>query len=202
MDNFKIIGTGKEVFSAWFEAKRELKTSIKPDKQNPHFKSDYITLDNLLKKVDPVCQKYGIGIMQFPTGIGLVTLLFHEKSGEYISSYYELVLDKQNAQGVGSALTYAKRQTIQALFGLSSGPEEDDDGNEASLEDEQFEDENPEGKLTSTSAFQIAKVALQEINTLEGLEEYWKAQPETIRANPKVVELFKTKGAELKLAID
>ena len=202
MENFRIIGTGKEVFSAWFEAKRVLKSSIEPDKQNPHFKSDYITLDNLLKKVNPVCQKYGLGIMQFPTGVGLVTLLFHEKSGEYISSYYELRLDKQNAQGVGSALTYAKRQTIQALFGLSSGPEEDDDGNEASLEVEQFEDENPEGKLTSTSAFQIAKVALQEINTLEGLEKYWKGQPETIRANPKVVELFKTKGAELKLAID
>ena len=210
MENFRIIGTGKEVFSAWFEAKRMLKSSIEPDKQNPHFKSDYITLDNLLKKVNPVCQKYGLGIMQFPTGVGLLTLLFHEKSGEYISSYYELILDKQNAQGVGSALTYAKRQTIQALFGLSSGPEEDDDGNEASLEAEQFEDENPgglkdnfiEGKLTSTSAFQIAKVALQEINTLEGLEKYWKGQPETIRANPKVVELFKTKGAELKMAID
>ena len=202
MENFRIIGTGKEVFSAWFEAKRVLKSSIEPDKQNPHFKSDYITLDNLLKKVNPVCQKYGLGIMQFPTGVGLVTLLFHEKSGEYISSYYELILDKQNAQGVGSALTYAKRQTIQALFGLSSGPEEDDDGNEASLEDEQFEDENPGGKLTSASAFQIAKVALQEIKTLEGLEEYWKGQPETIRANPKVVELFKTKGAELKMAID
>ena len=202
MENFRIIGTGKEVFSAWFEAKRVLKSSIEPDKQNPHFKSDYITLDNLLKKVNPVCQKYGLGIMQFPTGVGLVTLLFHEKSGEYISSYYELILDKQNAQGVGSALTNAKRQTIQALFGISSGPEEDDDGNEASLEDEQFEDENPGGKLTSTSAFQIAKVALQEINTLEGLEKYWKAQPETIRANPKVVELFKTKGAELKMAID
>ena len=202
MENFRIIGTGKEVFSAWFEAKRMLKSSIEPDKQNPHFKSDYITLDNLLKKVNPVCQEYGLGIMQFPTGVGLVTLLFHEKSGEYISSYYELILDKQNAQGVGSALTYAKRQTIQALFGLSSGPEEDDDGNEASLEAEQFEDENPEGKLTSTSAFQIAKVALQEINTLEGLEKYWKGQPETIRANPKVVELFKTKGAELKMAID
>ena len=128
---------------------------------------------------------------------------------QFRTTSYKLILDKQTPQGVGSALTYAKRQILQAMFGLSAGPEEDDDGNEASLEDEQFEDENPgglkdnftEGKLTSVSAFQIAKVALQEINTLEGLEEYWKAQPETIRTNPKVVELFKTKGAELKLAI-
>ena len=199
-NNFKIIGTGKEVFSAWFMAKRELKTSIAPAGKNPHFKSDYITLDGLLKKVDPVCQKYGIGIMQFPTGVGLVTLLFHEKSGEYISSYYELILDKQTAHGVGSALTYAKRQTIQALFGLSAGPEEDDDGNEASLEDQQFEDENPEGKITSSSAYQISKVALQEINSLEDLERWKKVQPETVRDNEKVRELVKAKTAELKLA--
>ena len=200
MENFKIIGTGKEVFSAWFMAKKELRTSIAPAGKNPHFKSDYITLDGLLKKVDPVCQKYGIGIMQFPTGIGLVTLIFHEKSGEYISSYYELVLDKKNAQGVGSALTYAKRQTIQALFGLSAGPEEDDDGNEESLEDQKFEEENPEGKITSDSAFQISKVALQEINSLEVLEVWKEKQPQTVRDNAKVRELVKAKMAELKLA--
>ena len=200
MENFKIIGTGKEVFSAWFMAKKELRTSIAPAGKNPHFKSDYITLDGLLKKVDPVCQKYGIGIMQFPTGIGLVTLIFHEKSGEYISSYYELVLDKKNAQGVGSALTYAKRQTIQALFGLSAGPEEDDDGNEASLEEQKFEEENPEGKITSSSAYQIAKVALQEINSLEDLERWKKVQPKTVQNNEKVRELVKAKTAELKMA--
>jgi hypothetical protein len=202
MDNLKIIGTGKEVFSAFFSAKGELKTSIKPDKQNPHFKSDYITLDSLLKKVDPVCQKYGIGIMQFPTGIGLVTLIFHEKSGEYISSYYELVLDKKNAQGVGSALTYAKRQTIQALFGLSAGPEEDDDGHEASQEDKQFEEENPvQGKVDNANAYQIAKVALQEINSLEGLEIWKDAQPPIIKRNRSVRELVNAKMSELKLAV-
>ena len=201
MENFKIIGTGKEVFSAWFEVKKELKTSIAPAGKNPHFKSDYITLDGLLKKVDPVCQKYGIGIMQFPTGVGLVTLLFHEKSGEYISSYYELILDKQNAQGVGSALTYAKRQTIQALFGLSAGEEEDDDGHEASHEEKAFEKENPvQGKVDNANAFQIAKVALQEINSLEGLKVWKEAQPEIIRNNSKVGELFKAKMAELKMA--
>jgi len=197
MENFRIIGTGKEVFSAWFMAKKELRTSIAPAGKNPHFKSDYITLDGLLKKVDPVCQKYGIGIMQFPTGVGLVTLLFHEKSGEYISSYYELILDKQNAQGVGSALTYAKRQTIQALFGLSAGPEEDDDGHEASQE----ETGKPvQGKLTPSSAFQIAKVALQEINSLEAFEIWTEELPETAKSNTQIRELAKAKKAELKMA--
>ena len=200
-NNFSIIGTGKAIFEAWFLVKSILKSTILAGGKNPHFKSDYIQLDALVKKIDPVCQKCGLGIMMFPTGTGLITILFHRESGQYIQSYYELILDKQNPQGVGSALTYAKRQTLQAMFGLSAGPEEDDDGNEASLEDEQFEAENPvQGKLTSSSAFQISKVALQEINSLEDLERWKKVQPETVRDNEKVRELVKAKTAELKLA--
>ena len=200
-NNFSIIGTGKAIFEAWFLVKSILKSTILAGGKNPYFKSDYIQLDALVKKIDPVCQKCGLGIMMFPTGTGLITILFHKESGQYIQSYYELILDSQNPQGVGSALTYAKRQTLQAMFGLSAGPEEDDDGNEASLEEQKFEDENPEGKITSDSAFQISKVALQEINSLEDLERWKKVQPETVRDNAKVRELVKAKTAELKLAV-
>ena len=199
-NNFSIIGTGKAIFEAWFLVKSILKSTILAGGKNPYFKSDYIQLDALVKKIDPVCQKCGLGIMMFPTGTGLITILFHKESGQYIQSYYELILDSQNPQGVGSALTYAKRQTLQAMFGLSAGPEEDDDGNEASLEEQKFEEENPEGKITSDSAFQISKVALQEISSLEDLERWKKVQPETVRDNAKVRELVKAKMAELKLA--
>ena len=124
----------KNLKTAWFNAKGDLKTNIEPKGKNHHFKSEYIQLDTLLNKVNKVCQKHKLGIMQYPTGTGLITSLFHEPSGEEITSYYELLLEKKNAQGVGSALTYAKRQVIQAMFGLSAGPEEDDDG-EGALED-------------------------------------------------------------------
>jgi hypothetical protein len=124
----------KNLKKAWFQAKAELKTSIEPDSNNPHFKSKFINLDQLLKKINPVLQKHKLGIMQWPTGTGLITSLFHEPTGEEITSYYELLLEKKNAQGVGSALTYAKRQIIQSMFSMSAGAEEDDDG-EASLED-------------------------------------------------------------------
>jgi len=119
---------------AWFKAKAELKTSIEPESNNPHFKSKFINLDQLLKKINPVLQKHKLGVMQFPTGTGLITCLFHEPTGEEITSYYELLLEKKNAQGVGSALTYAKRQILQGIFSMSAGKEEDDDG-EAALED-------------------------------------------------------------------
>ncbi len=119
---------------AWFSAKAELKTSIDPDSNNPHFKSKFINLDQALKRINPVLQKHKLGLMQWPTGTGLITSLFHEPTGEEITSYYELLLEKKNAQGVGSALTYAKRHIILSMFAMSAGVEEDDDG-EGSLED-------------------------------------------------------------------
>jgi hypothetical protein len=200
-DNFKIIGTGKNVLSAVFKAKGELGSTVYAFGKNPHFGNEFIQFHELVKKIDPVCQKYGLGIMQFPTGGGLVTLLFHEESGEFITNYYELKLEKQTSQGIGSALSYAKRQIYQAMFGLSAGEEEDDDGEEASLEDNLFEEENPEGKLTSQSAFQIAKVALKEINSLEAFEIWKKELPGTAKNNNQIRELAKAKMSELKLAV-
>lgn len=202
-DNFKIIGTGKNVLAAVFRAKGELKSTIYAGGKNPHFGNDFIQFDALVKKIDPVCQKYGLGIMQFPTGEGLVTLLFHQESGEFITSYYELKLDKQTSQGIGSALSYAKRQIYQAIFGLSAGVEDpsDDDAEMATDEENQFESQNPvQGKLTTSTAFQIAKVALQEINSLEGFEIWKKELPETAKNNSQIRELAKAKLAELKMA--
>jgi hypothetical protein len=109
MSELKQTQETKNLKKAWFNAKAELKTSIEPDSNNPHFKSKFINLDQLLKKINPVLQKHKLGIMQWPTGTGLITSLFHEPTGEEITSYYELLLEKKNAQGVGSALTYAKR---------------------------------------------------------------------------------------------
>jgi hypothetical protein len=198
-DNFKIIGTGKNVLGAVYKAKGELKSTIYAGGKNPHFGNDFIQFDALVKKIDPVCQKYGLGIMQFPTGEGLVTLLFHEESGEFITSYYELKLDKQTSQGIGSALSYAKRQIYQAMFGLSAGVEDpsDDDAEIASQE----ETGKPvQGKLTPSSAFQIAKVALQEINSLEAFEIWTEELPETAKSNTQIRELAKAKKAELKMA--
>ena len=197
-ENFRIFGTGKEVFKAWFLVKSVIQSTILAGGKNPHFKSDYIQLDELVKKIDPVCQKYGLGIMMFPTGSGLITILFHKESGQYIQSHYELILDKQNPQGVGSALTYAKRQILQAMWGLSAGPEEDDDGNAASILEE---DDNPQGKLTSKSAYSIAKVAMREINSLEALTEWKKVQPDSVKNNANIRELVKGKESELRLAV-
>ena len=205
MENqFQIFGTGKDIFKSWFAAKSVLKSTCYAGGTNPHFQSDYIQLDSLVKKIDPVCREHGLGIMMFPTGSGLHTILFDKDSGNYIQSYYELILDRPNPQGVGSALTYAKRQILAAMFGLSAGEDEDDDGNLASNdisdEDNQFEKENPmKEKITSKNAYRIAKVALQNIGSLDNLKEYWESESETFTKDKKVVELFRARKSELKM---
>ena len=153
-----------------------------------------------MKKIDPACQKHGLGIMQFPTGDGLVTLIFHEASGEYISSYYELKLEQQTSQGIGSALSYAKRQTYQALFGLSQGVADPSDDDAHAASNATTEKAPVVGQVTSSTAFQIARVALKEINSLVGLDAWKEIQPEVVRSNRQVIELVKAKNAELKMA--
>lgn len=104
------------------------------DGTNPHFRSKYVTLDGTVKAICECAPNHGLSYTQMPiskeNGIGVVTVIFHN-SGQFIEfDPFILPLDKKTAQGVGSALTYAKRYSLSAAFGIVS--DEDDDGNEAS----------------------------------------------------------------------
>jgi len=101
---------------------------------NPFFNSKYAPLNDVLNLVRPLLTKYGLSILQSPSGdgehIAVTTLIIHE-SGEWIESDpLTLRADKATAQGAGSAITYARRYALSAMLGISS--EDDDDGNYAS----------------------------------------------------------------------
>ena len=189
--NFTISGTGKNVFQALFNAKKLLGSTVAPEGKNPHYGNDYIQLDTLTKKIDPVTEKCGLLISHFPTGRGLVTLVVHKESGQFIQCTYELVLERETAQGVGSALTYAKRQVLQSMFNLSAGEDEDDDGEAAEVRTP------PKEKKLSKSE-QIMK-EIDEEDTLESLKLYYNTCPKTYRDSDAVKEKFKAKKAELEM---
>ena len=98
---------------------------------NPHFKSKYADLAEILNTVRPVFSANGIAIVQTPTfesGVASVeTMLCHE-SGEFISSICSSPVSKQDAQGIGSAITYLRRYSLAAMCGIA---QEDDDGQHA-----------------------------------------------------------------------
>ncbi len=95
------------------------------------FSYKYAPLDEVLNLVRPILSKHGLSVIQAPVMsegmVGVTTTLLHE-SGEWIE--FEPILlkmDKQSAQGAGSAITYARRYSISAVLGISS--EDDNDAN-------------------------------------------------------------------------
>jgi hypothetical protein len=97
---------------------------------NPYFKSKYAPLDAIVDATRPVLAKHGLAIQQQPLFMegtaGVETIIIH-KSGFETSSTLLLPLKDQSPQGVGSAITYARRYALAAVLGLAT--EEDDDGN-------------------------------------------------------------------------
>jgi len=97
---------------------------------NPYFKSKYAPLDAIVESTRPVLAKHGLAIQQQPLFMegtaGVETTILH-KSGHSTTSTLLLPLKDQSPQGVGSAITYARRYALAAVLGLAT--EEDDDGN-------------------------------------------------------------------------
>jgi hypothetical protein len=113
------------------KAQAEIK-AIAKDRTNPHFKNRYATLDAILDAVRPTLAKHGLSVVQGASdttqGFNVETYLLHS-SGEFIANVVAVPVSKQDAQGVGSALTYGRRYGVSALLALST--DEDDDGEQA-----------------------------------------------------------------------
>lgn len=92
----------------------------------------YAQLADVMKEVLPALNKNGLAVTQWPTQIegqpALRTIL-HHSSGESIEDTMPLILPKQDPQGQGSAITYARRYSLASILGLVI--DEDDDGQKA-----------------------------------------------------------------------
>jgi hypothetical protein len=112
---------------------------------NPHFKSKYANLEEVLDTAKPVLDKHGLTLTQFPCGgtadtVGLATMLAHD-SGQWIVATVQMPLSKRDPQAAGSAISYARRYSAMAALGMAA---EDDDGEQASGRGRQ--DDKPKGK--------------------------------------------------------
>jgi hypothetical protein len=121
----------KNIASALVKAQKAFGPALKSS-TNPHFKSKYADLAACVEAVIDGLNANGIYLMQ-PShesegGVTVETVFIHE-SGEQISAgKLHVPAAKQDAQGYGSALTYARRYSLMAACGIAP---EDDDGNAA-----------------------------------------------------------------------
>ncbi|HEX7896007.1 MAG TPA: ERF family protein [Terriglobales bacterium] len=103
------------------------------DSMNLHFKSQYADLAAVWEACRAPLVRHGLSVVQTTDfdkdDVWLVTTLWH-CSGQSISGRYPLRPVKNDPQGYGSALTYARRYTLAAMVGVVA--DEDDDGNRAS----------------------------------------------------------------------
>jgi hypothetical protein len=102
------------------------------DQTNPHFKSKFASLKSVIDAVKPALNANGIAYVQrsVPMDQGIaVETVFHGHGEELRTGPVPVPIDRENAQGFGSALTYAKRYSLAMACGISA--DEDDDGNAA-----------------------------------------------------------------------
>lgn len=121
----------KSIASALVKAQKAFGPALKSS-TNPHFKSKYADLAACVEAVIEGLNSNGIFLAQIchesDTGVIVETQLIHESGEVFSAGRLHVPAAKQDPQGYGSALTYARRYSLMAACGIAP---EDDDGNAA-----------------------------------------------------------------------
>lgn len=119
-----------DIAAALALAQAEIENATK-NAANPHFRSRYADLAEVLNTARPVLAKHGIAVVQSTSYadklVHVDTLLTH-KSGQWLESHASAPIGKDDVQGVGSVTTYLRRYSLAAMVGIA---QEDDDGESA-----------------------------------------------------------------------
>ena len=117
------------IHTALAKAQSEMGKAVK-DSSNPHFKSKYADLASVMGACMPALTANGIcvthRIEETEISRVMITTFTHGASETSEAISIPLILGKQDMQGLGSAMTYARRYGVMALAGIAP---EDDDGN-------------------------------------------------------------------------
>ena len=124
-----------ELVTALAKAQGEIVGAIK-DRENPHFKSDYATLDSAWHACRAPLSRNGLSVIQSPmvmeSGAVMITSVLAHNSGQWFENELTLMPRDASPQSVGSAITYGRRYSLMALVGIApSDDDKDDDGNAA-----------------------------------------------------------------------
>jgi len=119
------------IAKAFVEAQKEFAPALKTS-TNPHFRSKYVDLSGCVEAVLDALNNHGFALIQkthdCENGVKVETIFMYETGEQISGGVISVPADKHNAQGYGSALTYARRYSLMAACGIAP---EDDDGNAA-----------------------------------------------------------------------
>lgn len=146
----------KAIASAFVKAKREFGPALK-NSVNPHLKNKYADLGACLEAVEEALLNNGIALMQETsedsTGVTVETVFLHESGEQLRCGKLHVPAAKQDPQGYGSALTYARRYSLMTACGIA---QEDDDGNAAAKPKSRESEQTPPDQSPKARAVRIA----------------------------------------------
>jgi hypothetical protein len=174
----------KGIATALAKAQTNMGKALK-QANNPHFRSKYADLGNVMDACLPALNEAGIALIQ-PTGEDehgryVETTLIHGESGESLTCRVPLIVAKNDMQGYGSAVTYARRYGLMAMAGIAP---EDDDGHAASKAPPKQEQRQQKPQEPDAEA---AKEYLAEADSLDDLKERWGRIPKPVAARAEVI---------------
>lgn len=177
----------KGIATALAKAQANMGKALK-QANNPHFRSKYADLGNVMDACLPALNEAGIALIQ-PTGEDehgryVETILIHGESGESLTCRVPLIVSKNDMQGYGSAVTYARRYGLMAMAGIAP---EDDDGHAASKAPPKQEQRQQKPQETDAEAIERAKEYLAEADSLDDLKERWGRIPKPVAASADVI---------------
>jgi hypothetical protein len=119
-----------DLAAALAKAQGEMENAAK-NANNPHFKSRYADLAEILNTVRAPLAKHGLSVVQsqaLADGVVMVETLLMHSSGQWVRTTCTATVTKTDPQAIGSAITYCRRYSLAAACGIA---QEDDDGEAA-----------------------------------------------------------------------
>jgi hypothetical protein len=183
------VTTHKSIYAALAKAQIEMGPALK-DSTNPAFKSKYADLASVMAACLPALNSNGIAVIQPTTdeeGARYVKTILAHESGETLECRVPLIVAKNDMQGYGSAVTYARRYGLMSMAGIAP---EDDDGNAAAKappKDEPRASGPADAQIARDRAVVDACVMIESAESLVDLQKVWGDIPKPVQADPRVI---------------
>lgn len=168
-----------ELALALIDVQKQMAPATK-DAKNPFIGNNYATLNSVMVSCRDILLEHGIWLTQLPVPaplelgpgyLGLMTKLTHAESGQWQSSLTVIPLPKSDPQGMGSAITYARRYALTAMLGMIT---EDDDVESAKLPPRN----QPVSKNGAQNSRQTAKTQRQQVAVKQDYNDLSEELPE------------------------
>jgi hypothetical protein len=189
----------QKIASALVKAQKAFGPALKTA-TNPHFRTKYADLSACVEAVIDALNDNGIALIQKnhldETGVTVETVFVHESGETLDCGKLHVPAAKNDPQGYGSALTYARRYSLMAACGIAP---EDDDGN-AGAEAKRTQDATPRQPVDTSPKARAQRItegvnAGDEKNAAAAMaaweqslcDEVWKLLPAAVKKKLEAV---------------